>query len=74
MTVPGGGVAKVMIPSPNGQQGVSEGGKPVVGAAGVTVIGTETINQIDYVSLKVLAGSYSFGSAYRRLAVPVIRE
>ena len=68
VTVPAGGVAKVMIPSPNGQQGVAEGGQPVAASPGVTVLGVETINKIEYVSLRALAGSYSFGSSSCRPA------
>ena len=57
-----------MIPSPNGQQGVFEGGLPVAASPAVTYLGVETINKIEYVSLKALAGSYSFVSEYCRPA------
>jgi hypothetical protein len=57
-----------MVPSLTGQQGVTESGKPVADAIGVIVLGIETIGEIPYVSLEVFAGSYSFGSMYRRVA------
>lgn len=66
VTIPAGGVAKVMVPSASGATGVTEGGRPVASAPGVSVMGTATINSISYVSLRVLAGNYSFASAWKR--------
>ena len=69
VTLPPNGVAaRVMIPSNNGAAGVKESGGPVEAAEGVTVLGTETINTIDYVSLKVVSGSYAFTSSWTRAA------
>ena len=57
----------MMIPSANGQAGVTEGnGVPVAAAIGVAVIGIETVNRIEYVALEVVAGSYSFKSGWGR--------
>lgn len=67
VTVPPNGVAaRVMIPSNNGAAGVKESGVAVESAEGVSVLGTETINKIDYVSLKVESGSYVFSSSWTR--------
>ena len=63
---PNGVAARVLIPSSNGAAGVKEGGGPVETAIGVTVLGVETINKIEYVSLKVVAGSYAFTSSWTR--------
>jgi len=76
ISVPGNIQAKVLIPSNSGVEGVSEGGKPITEVAGVTVLGTDTINQIKYLALLVHSGDYQFGSTWARgdqpmaLAVP----
>ena len=68
VTVPAGGVAKVMVPSANGAAGVTEGGKAIAsgGVTGVTVVGEEIVNNISYVSLHVAAGAYRFASTWTR--------
>ena len=69
VTVPGNGVAKVLIPTNNGAAGVNEGNQPVAsakGVPGVTVLGVETINKIQYLAMEVLAGSYHFTSAWTK--------
>jgi alpha-L-rhamnosidase len=70
VTVPVGGVAKVMVPCPvpNCEEGVTEGGKPVTGGevVGVSVLGVEMVNKINYAVLKVVSGSYSFQSGWSR--------
>ena len=71
VTIPVGGVAKVMVPctEPHCEEGITESGKPVKGGAGVegvTVLGVETVNKINYAVLNVVAGSYSFQSGWSR--------
>eukprot|EP00035_Acanthoeca_spectabilis_P003991 m.97489 g.97489 ORF g.97489 m.97489 type:complete len:949 (+) comp12401_c0_seq2:373-3219(+) len=66
ITVPAGGVAKVLIPSANGATGVTEGGVAVGSAVGVTVLGVTTVNKLNYLALQVLAGTYSFASTWSR--------
>jgi hypothetical protein len=73
ITIPAGGIAKVMIPSANGQSGVTEGkGVPVAAATGVAVIGMETINRIEYLVLEVVAGSYRFKSVWGRKEMTMV--
>jgi len=75
VTIPANGVqARVLIPSPDGAHaaGVMEGGKHVWEAVGVTVLGTETINTIEYVVLKVVAGTYSFTSQWAGTALALV--
>jgi alpha-L-rhamnosidase len=56
-----GGAARVMIPAASAKD-VTEGGVPVTEAKGVSVIGTETVNKVCYVVLKVGSGRYGFAS------------
>ena len=73
LTIPAGGVAKVMVPcmEPNCVAEVTEGGQPVAGGGpgvvGVSVLGVETVNTISYAVLNVVAGSYSFQSGWSRV-------
>eukprot|EP01043_Picozoa_sp_COSAG02_P030428 COSAG02_NODE_1942_length_10310_cov_15.313877_3_plen_166_part_00 len=71
VSIPGNSVAKVLIPTNDASStsgGVSESGKALDGGAvaGVTVLGREERNGVSYVALRVLSGSYSFGSAWTR--------
>ena len=67
ITVPAGGVAKVLIPSTNGVTGVTESGTAVASAPGVlAVLGEQVVNKISYVALKVAAGQYVFLSEWAR--------
>jgi hypothetical protein len=71
ITIPSSGTAKVMIPSKSGVEGVTVSGRPVASAAGVRVLGMEMVNKISYVSLEVVAGSFSFASDWNRSEVVV---
>lgn len=68
VTIPGNAVARVMIPAEH-EQDVREGGGPVQSAAGVSVLGMQKLNQVQYVLLKVASGVYSFTSSWSRTAV-----
>merc|ERR1712060_229185 len=72
ITIPGNAIAKVLIPSKDGAEGVTEGGKPLSAAKGVTVVGEESVNQISYVVLHVLSGDYSFASTWARDMVALL--
>ena len=65
VTLPGNGVAKVMIPSHDAKgNDVKEGGKVVNtgGVAGVKAVGMESVNDIRYLAMTVGSGSYQFTS------------
>eukprot|EP00041_Stephanoeca_diplocostata_P025766 m.682414 g.682414 ORF g.682414 m.682414 type:complete len:931 (+) comp22819_c0_seq4:104-2896(+) len=62
ISIPGNGLAKVLIPSSSGPTGVREGGVPAASAPGVVVLGTQTINKIPYAAFKVASGAYHFTS------------
>lgn len=67
VTLPGNGVAKVMIPSSTITGGdVKEDGKSVNkgGISGVSALGMETVNGINYLACSVGSGSYHFTSEW----------
>ena len=66
VTIPANGLARVLIPSRNGAAGVTESGGALSSSRGVTIVGEEVANQIGYVELRVLSGSYRFASGWRR--------
>eukprot|EP01045_Picozoa_sp_COSAG04_P011712 COSAG04_NODE_763_length_10502_cov_4.002788_8_plen_512_part_00 len=69
VSVPGNAAARVMIPSRSGlATEVTEGGTPlsVAGDGVIKVLGTETVNGVEYVALRVLSGRYQFGSRWSR--------
>lgn len=65
VTIPLNAVAKVMIPAERVSD-VSESGKALSVAAGVTAKGVEVVNHISYVVLTVESGEYRFGSGWKR--------
>ncbi len=68
VTVPVGAVAQVMLPGASAAE-LTEAGAPLSAAGSVvTVIGSEDVNGIPYVSLRVLSGGYRFGSSWTRPA------
>merc|ERR1712232_1051652 len=57
VTIPGNAVARVMIPALH-EDDVREGREPVQTATGVTVLGLQQFNGIQYLLLKVMSGEY----------------
>ena len=74
VSIPVSAVAKVLIPSKSGAGGVTEGGKPLSAAHGVTVAGEEVVNGVSYVAMHVPSGRYAFGSGWARGAAVVALE
>lgn len=69
VTVPVGSIAKVMIPVASSINEVTESGKPVASATGVTVLGegmASVVNRDQFVSFEVGSGEYLFASKWRR--------
>jgi alpha-L-rhamnosidase len=71
VTVPGNARAKVAIPASSASE-ITEGGKPLAEAKGVTVVGDETVNQVHYVVLTVMSGEYKFSSNWTRSEVGLV--
>lgn len=65
VTIPPNAVAKVMIPAKSVSD-VSESGKALSAATGVTEHGLELVNTISYAVLEVQSGEYRFRSGWKR--------
>ena len=74
VSIPVSAVAKVLTPSKPGAGGVTEGGKPLSAAHGVTALGGEVVNGVSYVAVHVPSGRYAFGSGWARGAAVAARE
>ena len=71
VTVPGNAKAKVAIPASSASE-ITEGGRPLAEAKGVTVVGDEIVNQVHYVVLTVMSGEYKFSSSWTRSEVVLV--
>ena len=61
------------MPSKYGAGGVTEGGKPLSAAHGVTAVGRDVVNGVSYVAVHVPSGRYAFGSGWARGAAVYVR-
>jgi len=77
VTVPANAVARVLIPcgaAGASESDVRESGKPLASAAGITVVGLETVNGVRYVAMEAGSGEYRFSSSWRRAPPGSIRK